>query len=397
MCVPGRRRWPAWERGRCRLGTAGGSRTRERPKGMLRRSGGPLRGSGEGLSFSAWFGSSSGKPHSNRDRFRSMQVHPLLSGHQARDRGISAFAPSGTIRSGRHSWQTPRPLRSGIVGLSHASAANPSSASTFEVIDGSNLQCLPAGFQATLAKIQSELAESGGSAVAGQVQDQNGALPNPGEYAVALKRTIADTQGTYRFEDGWFISGRLATGFRGNSYSLQAFSFNHVPLEAPVKLERGEITWVKVTLAPAPPEKETPIAGVVRSLEGAPMPNAHVSLRIKSSTGEFHALAEQTVTADAEGKFAFSPVTIQTHCVSASREGYEAETLLLEPYGGGRSGDSSAPGELQNPSIPLSEQMPDRLRVVSRCFDEWTNPAGPAITTKEPLDLFLRLPKPPQP
>ena len=198
----------------------------------------------------------------------------------------------------------------------------------------------PAEFTNRLRAIEKEVAERGGFAVAGQVRDEKGFFPIPGQFTVALKDNDSNAEDTYKFRDGWFISRSMRKEQLGYN-TLVVASFFHRQAEQPLTIEAGRVTWANVTLRRASAAYQTSISGTVRDEEGRPVADADVRLTIDRSNGYFDTQATRSAKTNRQGRYSFTGLSFQPYSIHVSKTGYAFTFASFKPAEPGTAASSS--------------------------------------------------------
>jgi len=164
-----------------------------------------------------------------------------------------------------------------------------------------------------------ELGKQGGICVAGHVSFSDGAqIYDCGDVEVNLRGTVDEPLPVYY--GGWFIMRRILDAkWAGSDKRIVFRAFDHDPVDVPVTIDEGRITYLEATMTKTTDEKLCTVKGVVFDENGDPLEGATVSLYFPLC--HFPESELKTVTNSA-GEYIYDKVTETDYTLKAWAGGY---------------------------------------------------------------------------
>jgi hypothetical protein len=191
----------------------------------------------------------------------------------------------------------------------------------------------PPDLQQVLDQRMTELKTKGGICVAGKVKFSDRKPIRWGQdVKVNFYNNIDDPLPVYK--DGWFIMDDvLPSDYAGPGKKIILRAFGYEPIDAPVDIFQGEITYVKFVMRKTPTKKLASIQGTIFDENDTPLEGTHVRLDFPFASLGNNSEPEYIMKTDSSGKFEFTGLTAAKYSLTASSEGraYDSGSVLLQP------------------------------------------------------------------
>jgi hypothetical protein len=206
----------------------------------------------------------------------------------------------------------------------------------------------PADLQLILNERTAELESKGGVCVAGRVTLSDGAyISSDADVMVNLNCSVDEPLDV--FKGGWFIAKEVLppsyTSWYGRGLVVRAFGYD--PLDASIRIQPDEITYLECVLEKTPAEKLSSVEGIVVDDHNEPVDGATVSISFPFvNLGMFDSPYRSMVTGP-DGQYHFEGLSKTEHRISASASGHAVDSASIVPL----------PGEIQIVDLKLFPKL----------------------------------------
>ena len=197
----------------------------------------------------------------------------------------------------------------------------------------------PPDLQDILDEINGAVSNDGGICVAGRIKMSDGAAIVSGEdVMINFYGGIDDPLWVY--EGGWFMMDpNLRSHYTGTNRKLALRAFGYEPIDAPINVIGGEITYAKLVMQKVSDDNLSTVTGIVFDDQNEPFEGAHVMLSFPFANHGYRGdiggtFPSRSMKTGPEGKYSFDGLSETEHSLVASKSGYAYHSMRFTPKQG---------------------------------------------------------------
>ena len=189
----------------------------------------------------------------------------------------------------------------------------------------------PPNIQQIIDERIAELTSNGGVCIAGRVTMDDETHIGSGK-DVQINLICGTDEPLWIYNDGWFVMGRTLQPSRyaiPGRLVLRAFGYD--PIDTPITILEGEMTYVEFVMNGTPYEDMALITGTVVNEQNEPVDGAMVSLSFPLASHGIYEQPYMSIVTGLDGQYLFEDLSTTKHNILASASGCAYHRITVTP------------------------------------------------------------------